>query len=104
MNYASYEDYCEPIEKFTSSVVDKFRVFHSDVSIAGHNVRLISPYQPLVDTLKPAIEHLSADFSSEDVDFEIYLIDLSRIGGLQLPAIPWEPLLRRGHRGILVDG
>ena len=104
MKYAGYGDYCDPIQDFTASVVGDFGAVHRDLTVADHNVRLISPYQTLVDTLAPAIEHLSSDFSKEDVDFEIYLIDLSRTGGLQLPAIPWEPLLRRGHRGIHVDG
>ncbi len=104
MVHASYEDYYEPIEKFVLSVVDKFQVSHCDLTIANHNVRLISPYEPLINILRPAIEHLSSDFSNEAIDFKIFLIDLSRAEGLPLPSIPWEPLLRRGHRGILVDG
>jgi len=104
MNYACYEDYCEPFEKFIASLLDNFTAEHCDLTIAGNKVRLVSPYQPLINTLKPAIEHLSSDFTNDTVDFEIFLIDLSRNGGLQLPPIPWEPLLRRGHRGIVVDG
>jgi hypothetical protein len=104
MNYASYEDYYEPLEEFVSKVLDGTSVFKQDLSIANNNVRLVSSYKPLVDTLKPAIEHLSCDSSNEASDFTIFLIDLSRVEGGHLPSIPWEPLLRRGHRGIHVDG
>ncbi|MCP4950247.1 MAG: hypothetical protein GY922_00140 [Proteobacteria bacterium] len=103
-DYAGYDDYCAPIEQLTAAVTGAGHVNQYDLSIAGHNVRLRSPYQPLIDTLKPAIEHLVHEVSDEIVDLEIFLIDLSRTGGLSLSVIPWEPLLRRGHRGISVDG
>ena len=104
MNYASYEDYNEPLDEFVSTVLDGSSVFKQDLSIADQKVRLISSYKPLVDTLTPAIEHLSCCFPNEAPDFTIFLIDLSQLEGGHLPAIPWEPLLRRGHRGIHVDG
>jgi len=104
MAYACYKDYCEPLDEFVTTVLDESSVYQQDLSIADHNVRLISSYKPLVDTLKPAIEHLFCDFSKLAPDFTIFLIDLSQLKGTHLPLIPWEPLLRRGHRGILVDG
>ena len=104
MNHASYEDYCEPLDEFVSTVLDGSSVFKQDLSIADHNVRLISSYKPLLDTLTPAIEHLFCDYSNEAPNFTISLIDLSQLERGRLPAIPWEPLLRRGHRGLHVDG
>ena len=104
MNQASYDDYCKPLDEFVSTVLDGSSVFKQDLSIADHNVRLISSYKPLVDILTPAIEHLSCYFSNETPDCTISLIDLSQLEGGHLPTIPWEPLLRRGHRGIHVGG
>jgi len=104
MNYASYQNYHEPLDQFVSAALDNSSVNKQDLSIANNTVRLVSAYKPLVDALKPAIEHLTCDFSNEAPDFTIFLIDLSQLEGAHLPAIPWEPLLRRGHRGIHVDG
>lgn len=104
MDYASYKDYCGPLHEFVTKALDRSEVFQQDLSIADHCVRLVSPYKPLVDTLIPAIEHLSSDVVHEVPDFTIFLIDLSQTECGHLPAIPWEPLLRRGHRGIHVDG
>ncbi len=104
MNYAGYDDYYKPLDEFVSAALDNSSVFKQDLSIADNKVRLVSAYKPLVDTLKPAIEHLSCDSSHEAADFTIFLIDLSQVEGGHLPSIPWEPLLRRGHRGIHIDG
>ncbi len=104
MNYANYEDYCEPLDEFVATVLENSSVFKQNLTIANNNVQLVSSYKALVDTLTPAIEHLSCDISNEAPDFTIFLIDLSQLEGVHLPAIPWEPLLRRGHRGIHVDG
>lgn len=104
MNHASYDDYSKPLDEFVSTVLERSLTFRQDLSIADHNVRLISSYKPLVDTLTPAIGHLSSNFSTEPLDCTISLIDLSQLEGGHLPSIPWEPLLRRGHRGIHVDG
>jgi len=104
MAYANYEDYIKPLDEFVSKTFNDSSISQRDLYIADHNVQIISSYAPLIDILMPSIEHLSADNSTDTADFKILLVDISQTIGGQLPIIPWEPLLRRGHRGIVVDG
>lgn len=104
MPYASYNDYFEPLDQYVTAVFEDSLVSHRDLDIADHRVRMVSSHAPLIDILIPAIEHLSCNTSAATPDFTIFLVDISKTKGGQLPVIPWEPLLRRGHRGIYIDG
>ncbi len=106
MIYASYKDYHEPLDAFVSVVFDKSKTCYHSLNIADQRVQLVSSSKLLFDVLLPAIAHLSYDEVAADPEFTLYLIDLSQLPGsaAQLPAIHWKPLIRRGHRGVLVDG
>lgn len=102
MKHAQYEDYQRPLSEFTADAWERHETSTCDLQIAGQKVRLTSSHAPLIDTLIPAIAHLKTEEAHAQLDFEICLIDLSRIEGKKLPSIPWEPLLKRGHRGLKV--
>ena len=104
MVYANYSDYIKPLDEFVSTVLNESSISQCNLDIADHSVQIISSYEPLINVLMPSIEHLSCHSSINTPDFKIFLVDLSQTTGGKLPVIPWEPLLRRGHRGILVDG
>lgn len=104
MQYASYSDYADPLDDYIGTVFCNISACHRNLDIADHRVQITSSHAPLVDILIPAIEHLSCKRPAGAPGLEIFLIDVSKTVDGQLPMIPWEPLLRRGHRGILVDG
>lgn len=104
MQYVTYSDYFNPLDDYITGIFNNSPDVHRELSIADHRVRIASSHSRMVDILMPAIEHLSCDPSDDTPGFTMFLVDVSKTKGGQLPLIPWEPLLRRGHRGLLIDG